>query len=117
MMRVEEAELLQVLETSLTDLLPLPDRLHPSPGECQIPGLQGRHRHGEVLGWRELVEVTHLPGFGQRWVLVPLSGGRVVLAWADAVAEIHLVAARRWQEKALPVLVSLSSDIDGGLVG
>lgn len=117
MMRINETELLLTLEASLTGLLPLPDRLSPRSFDQPPPAPAGLYRHGQQLGWRELVEVTRIPGFGQDWVLVPLSGGQVVLAWAGAVAEIHLVAARRWQETALPVLVSLSSDPDGGLHG
>lgn len=114
-MRVNGAELLLTLEAALADLLPLPEYLSPAPNGGQIPDLFGRYRHGEALGWRELALVTYMPGFGQDWVLVPLSGGRVVLAWARGVDEIHLVAAQRWHATVLPVLVSLTADPDGGL--
>lgn len=114
-MKVNQQELFTALEASLKGFLPLPDELECIPGWAD-PGLAlGRFRHGDFLGWREVVEVAQLWGFEQQWVLLPFCGGRVALAQRGSLTAHQQLTAQVWQTNALPVLAVLAKIRDSGL--
>lgn len=109
-MNVNDMELFSTLAAGLPGLSPLPDIPELRP-DSSLPAVTlGRFEHGQLLSWREVLEVTTLPGFGQRWTLVPLRGGRVALAWREALTARQDELAMAWQARALPVLAALSTD-------
>lgn len=108
-MNVDEGQLFGSIEATLVDFLPLPSDLGHLPGSVEPPISLGRLRHGRILSWREAWEAISNPDFDATWKIVPLRGGRVILAHAAHVEAVHVRAADAWQARATGILGVLAA--------
>lgn len=98
-------ELLLTIEATLVDLLPLPEDLSLKT-DIDISATQlGSWSTGQLLEWDDAWAVLRHPDFGAEWHVVPLHGGRLVLAPVSALPEQHRQAAALWQERAVGLLL------------
>lgn len=111
-MRVDDLELFNLIEAGLQEFQPLPDHSDLFSQEAvalvRLVGFQ----HGQLIGWKEVLEVVCLPGYGSEWNVVPLRGGIVALALRASLSSKHQQLARAWQERAHPGL-TVAGDADG----
>lgn len=108
-MNVDEGQLFGSIEATLVEFLPLPSDLVHLPDCVRPPISLGRLRHGRLLSWREAWEAISDPAFGEIWKIVPLRGGRVILAHAAHVHPMHLRAADVWKARATGILGVLAA--------
>ncbi|WP_295818060.1 hypothetical protein [uncultured Deinococcus sp.] len=103
-MKVNEQELLLTIEATLTEFLPLPEVLEPTYGGRIGNWQLGQWRHGAELTIQQAWESMRHPDFPGKWLVIPLCGGRLVLAERDAVPPEWQAMARLWHERAAGML-------------
>lgn len=103
MMKLNEQEILLTIEATLTEFLPLQEILDTESSRTSKRRLS-HWCHGDELSLNQAWEATNKSDFQDFWLIIPLRGGRLVLAERDAVLPEQQAVACLWYERAIGVL-------------